>query len=219
MASHYIGVRWHWPYRNKRTQICTLSLGMTALWPYSNGAVQIRIGLELAELVRKLAQETERIARGAGGEESLKYCHFPGCHVLCPRNSAWPEVSSVCALFNRSHNFEEDVCDPHHAAGETSMSRCMELALLRLDLWSAFPAREPQTRKQLKWLQSDFPGLARKWLESDLKVAQMTLKWLKNDSSSHFWVTFESLSGQPRKVSHFGVTLIVTLIVLGFGAL
>ena len=48
---------------------------------------------------------------------------------------------------------------------------------------------------------SDFLGLARKWLESDSKVTQMTLKWLKNDSSSHFWVTFESLSGQAQKVT------------------
>ena len=30
------------PYRNKRTQICAPSLGTTALWPYSNGAVQLR---------------------------------------------------------------------------------------------------------------------------------------------------------------------------------
>ena len=37
------------PYRNKHIQICTLSLGMTALWTYSNRAVQIRVGLELAE--------------------------------------------------------------------------------------------------------------------------------------------------------------------------
>ena len=37
------------PYRNKHTQICTPSLGKTALWPYSNGAVQIRVGLELAD--------------------------------------------------------------------------------------------------------------------------------------------------------------------------
>ena len=48
------GVTWHqrndWPCRNKHTRICTLSRGMTALWPYSNGAVQIRVGLELADL-------------------------------------------------------------------------------------------------------------------------------------------------------------------------
>ena len=37
------------PYRNKHTQICTLSLGMTAVWPYSNGAVQIEVCLEIAE--------------------------------------------------------------------------------------------------------------------------------------------------------------------------
>ena len=30
------------PYRNKHTQICTPSLGTTAICPYSNGAVQIR---------------------------------------------------------------------------------------------------------------------------------------------------------------------------------
>ena len=87
-------------------------------------------------------------------------------------------------------------------------------AKLDVLLWSAFPAKEPQTPKQLKWLQSDFPGLARKWLESDLKVTQMTLKWLKNDSFesllSHLRVTF-----WPTPESHFGVTL----IVLGFGAL
>ena len=46
MASHYAGMRWHWPYRNKHTQICTLSLRLTSLWPYSNMAVQIRVGLE-----------------------------------------------------------------------------------------------------------------------------------------------------------------------------
>ena len=34
---------------HKQTQICTFSLGMTAVWPYSNGAVQIRVGLELAD--------------------------------------------------------------------------------------------------------------------------------------------------------------------------
>ena len=37
------------PYRSEHTRICTPSLGTTALWPYSNGAVQIRVGLELAE--------------------------------------------------------------------------------------------------------------------------------------------------------------------------
>ena len=37
------------PFWNKHTQICTPSLGTTALCPYSNGAVQIRVGLELAE--------------------------------------------------------------------------------------------------------------------------------------------------------------------------
>ena len=38
------------PYRNKHTQICTPSLGTTALWTYSNKAVQIRVGLELADI-------------------------------------------------------------------------------------------------------------------------------------------------------------------------
>ena len=33
-------------YRNKHTQICTPSLGTTALWTYSNGAVQTRLCLE-----------------------------------------------------------------------------------------------------------------------------------------------------------------------------
>ena len=39
------------PHRNKHTQICTPSLGTTAVWPYSkkNGAVQIRVALELAD--------------------------------------------------------------------------------------------------------------------------------------------------------------------------
>ena len=37
------------PYRNKHSQICTPSLGTTPLWPYSNLAVQIRVGLELAD--------------------------------------------------------------------------------------------------------------------------------------------------------------------------
>ena len=39
------------PYRNKHTQICTPSLGTTSVCPCSNGAVQIRVGLELAEKV------------------------------------------------------------------------------------------------------------------------------------------------------------------------
>ena len=60
VCSYMAGVISHqrndWPYRNKHTQICTLSLGMTALWdptgPYSNGAVQIRVDLELADQKR-----------------------------------------------------------------------------------------------------------------------------------------------------------------------
>ena len=47
VCSYMAGVISHqrsdWPYRNKHTQTCTLSLGMTALWPYSTGAVQIRL--------------------------------------------------------------------------------------------------------------------------------------------------------------------------------
>ena len=52
VCSYMAGVISHqrndWPCRNKHTQIAKrpnlypLSLGMTALWPYSNGAVQIR---------------------------------------------------------------------------------------------------------------------------------------------------------------------------------
>ena len=49
-TSMMLNMRWHRPHGSKHTQICTLSLGMTALWPYSNGAVQIRVGLELAEM-------------------------------------------------------------------------------------------------------------------------------------------------------------------------
>ena len=62
MANHYVGVRWHRPYRNKHTQICTLSLGMTALWPYSNRAVQIRVGFELAE-IQEVWGSWHRLAR------------------------------------------------------------------------------------------------------------------------------------------------------------
>ena len=50
MAGHYPGILMTRPYRNKHTQICTPSLGTAALGPYSNGAVQIRVGLELAEV-------------------------------------------------------------------------------------------------------------------------------------------------------------------------
>ena len=43
MAGHEdAGVATGRPYRKKHTQICTPSLGATALWPHSNGAVQIR---------------------------------------------------------------------------------------------------------------------------------------------------------------------------------
>ena len=38
------------PYSNKHTQICTLLVGMTAHWTYSNWVVHTRVGLELSEL-------------------------------------------------------------------------------------------------------------------------------------------------------------------------
>ena len=49
MTGHYSDILHDRPYRNKHTQICTPSLGTTALGPYANGAVQIRVGLESAE--------------------------------------------------------------------------------------------------------------------------------------------------------------------------
>ena len=48
------------PYRNKHTQMCTLSLGMIATRPTQTGAVQIRVGLELAEMPSSLCSMVYR---------------------------------------------------------------------------------------------------------------------------------------------------------------
>ena len=50
------------PYRNKHTQIFTPSLGTTALWPYSSGAVQIRVGLELVDQEPKETHKAKNFA-------------------------------------------------------------------------------------------------------------------------------------------------------------
>ena len=75
-----------------------------------------------------------------------------------------------------------------------------------LVLWWAFAARDPQTPKRLKWLESDFLGLTGKWLKSDSTMSRRAIfNSLFQPFSlhlSHFWATFPV---NPRKslLSHF----------------
>ena len=67
------------PYRNKHTQICTPSLGTTAVWPYVNRAAQIRLGLEHTENIKKCPKPPTNTNFG---HFSDIFCR-PGCSIFC----------------------------------------------------------------------------------------------------------------------------------------
>ena len=73
------------PYRNKHTQICTLSLRTTALWTYSNGAVQIRLETGIGGVKSPKIRGGVTILNFQGPltltpfyRDSIENCHFGG---------------------------------------------------------------------------------------------------------------------------------------------
>ena len=69
MAGHYPGILMTGHIGTNTPKFLPPSLGMTALWSYSKGAVQIRVGLELTDPVKKRGYIT--VTHGSGNDYTI----------------------------------------------------------------------------------------------------------------------------------------------------
>ena len=139
-------------------------------------------------------------------------------------NSRVLEEGPLCSSFHSKESWEEKRPVLKKDSYELTSYVSVPLALQGCDPEVALQTPKPwkiqsDSKVTQKWLKSDFPGFRWKWLKSYSKVTQKWRKRSKKSLLSHFWVTFEPLSPEPRKslLSHFWVTFLCLWIFRGFG--